>query len=92
MDASLHNASGWFTFYHALLVDGATEVPEQVLHFRARHQEMESLTLRRASADATLQIDPGSLWHSQDKINAVLHQYRQLRRSGKNVDFSSSHP
>ena len=90
MDASLHNASGWFTFYHALLVDGATGIPEQVKYFRARHQEMESRRLERAPADAKLQIDPESLWQSQDKINEVLHEYRQLRRSGKNVDFSTS--
>jgi hypothetical protein len=92
MDASLHNASGWFTFYHALLVDGATKVPEQVRQFREHHREMESLTLTHASANATLQIDPASLWNSQEKIDDVLHQYRQLRRSGKNVDFSASGP
>lgn len=92
MDASLHNASGWFTFYHALLVDGVTEMPEQVRRFRDHHREMESLTLKRASADATLRINPESLWHSEEKIDEVLHQYRQLRRSGKNVDFSASAP
>ena len=90
MDASLHNASGWFTFYHALLVDGATDVPAQVRQFREHHQEMESQILQRAPAVAIIAIDPEALWHSQDKIDEVLHQYRQLRRSGNNVDFTES--
>lgn len=92
MDASERSACGWFTFYHALLVDGVEKehpLPIPQIELFARHaEEMRNLLPARKPGTTTLEIDPADLWKNRDKVQEVLKAYRDQRRAGADVDFT----
>lgn len=91
LDASLPNASGWFTFYHVLLADGAesaTPLPNEWIRlFWQKHMEMWTQPLKRIPGSASLKIDASRLLLNPKETLKVFDEYQRLRKTGVFVDF-----